>query len=361
MRFKTKTSPFYNSSNHINGVMLQVLYALMPGTIVMCVFFGWGILFNIVLAITFALVLEGVALKIRQRPVMPFLTDLSAITAAWLFALTLPPLVPWWIVLIGVFFAIIVAKQLYGGIGYNPFNPAMVGYAVLIVSFPFEMSQWINPNNELFGFMDSLHFVFGGAVPLDDTKTWDAITMATPLDEVKTGLRAATDYASIVAQSAYLKNFSQNTWLWSSLAFALGGAWLLYKKVIHWQIPIALLGSLALIASVFYLFVPNSFGSPVFHIISGASVLGAFFIATDPVSASTTPMGKIIYGACIGVLIYIIRTWGNYPDAIAFAVLIMNMAVPLIDYYTQPRTLGHTKNHINARRAKKQTKKEHEL
>jgi len=189
MKFKTKTSPFYNSTSNINGVMLQVLYALMPGTIVMCVFFGWGILFNIVLAIVFALALEAIALKIRNRPVMPFLSDLSATTAAWLFALTLPPLVPWWIVFVGIFFVIIVAKHLYGGIGYNPFNPAMVGYAVLIVSFPFEMSQWINPNNELFSFSESFSFVFGSEKP-----EWDAITAATPLDEIKTGFRAGAEY-----------------------------------------------------------------------------------------------------------------------------------------------------------------------
>lgn len=338
MKFKTKTSPHYNSTSNINGVMLQVLYALIPGTTVMCVFFGWGILFNIVLAILFALALEAVALKIRKRPIIPFLSDLSAVTAAWLFALTLPPLMPWWIVFVGIFFTIIVAKQLYGGIGYNPFNPAMVGYAVLIVSFPFEMSQWINPQNDLFGFADSFKYIFTNESP-----QWDAITMATPLDEVKTGLRSGLEYKSILADSIYLKSASQNTWLWSSLAFALGGVWLLYKKIIHWQIPLATLGSLALIASVFYVFSSDSFASPLFHIITGASVLGAFFIATDPVSASTTPMGKIIYGACIGLLIYIIRTWGNYPDAIAFAVLIMNMAVPLIDYYTQPRVLGHAK------------------
>ena len=338
MKFKTKTSPFYNSTSNINGVMLHVLYALIPGTIVMCAFFGWGILFNIVLAIIFALILEAIALKVRKRPIMPFLTDLSAITAAWLFALTLPPLVPWWIVFVGIFFAIIVAKQLYGGIGYNPFNPAMVGYAVLIVSFPFEMSQWINPNYQLHSLFESFRFIFTEATP-----DWDAITMATPLDEVKTELRAGIEYSAIVAKSAYLENIAANAWLWSSLAFALGGAWLLFKKIIHWQIPAALLGSLFIISAVFYLFSPTSFASPWFHIISGASILGAFFIATDPVSASTTPMGKIIYGACIGVLIYIIRTWGNYPDAIAFAVLIMNMAVPLIDYYTQPRVLGHSK------------------
>jgi len=345
MKFKTKTSPFYNSTSDINGVMLQVLYALMPGTAVMCFFFGWGILFNIVLAMLFAVFLEAIALKIRKRPVRPFLNDLSAITAAWLFALTLPPLMPWWIVFIGIFFAIIVAKQLYGGIGYNPFNPAMVGYAVLIVSFPFEMSQWINPNNDLLGFSDSIKFVFTNIAP-----EWDAITMATPLDEVKTGLRDGTDYSVILANSEYLQSASQNTWLWTSLGFAFGGAYLLYKKIIHWQIPVALLGSLTIISSIFYLYSPSSFASPIFHLISGASILGAFFIATDPVSASTTPIGKLIYGGFIGLLIYIIRTWGNYPDAIAFSVLIMNMTVPLIDYYTQPRVLGQsskskTENH----------------
>ena len=344
MKFKTKTSPFYNSTSNVNGVMLQVLYALMPGTVVMSVFFGWGILFNIVLAIIFALAFEAIALLVRNRPVKPFISDLSAITAAWLLALSLPPLVPWWIVFIGIFFAIIVAKHLYGGIGYNPFNPAMVGYAVLIVSFPFEMSQWINPNNELYGFLDCLKIVFSGVTP-----AWDAITMATPLDEMKTGFHAGMAYSDIIAKSAYLQSAGKNTWLWSSLAFALGGAWLLYKKIIHWQIPGALLASLALISSIFYLFSPTSFASPLFHIISGASILGAFFIATDPVSASTTPMGKIIYGACIGALIYIIRTWGNYPDAIAFAVLIVNMAVPLIDYYTQPRVLGHKKKILSGK------------
>ena len=319
--------------------MLHVLYALMPGTIVMCLFFGWGILFNVLLSITFALVLEAIALKIRQRPIMPFLSDMSAITAAWLFALTLPPLVPWWIVFVGIFFAIIVAKQLYGGLGYNPFNPAMVGYAVLIVSFPFEMSQWINPNNPLLSFTESLSFVFGTS-----NTEWDAITMATPLDEVKTGLRATIAYSSIINESENLANITQNAWFWSSLAFAGGGLWMLYKKIIHWQIPVSVIASLALLSSVFYVFSPENFASPLLHIISGATILGAFFIATDPVSASTTPMGKIIYGACIGALIYIIRTWGNYPDAVAFAVIILNMAVPLIDYYTQPRVLGHGKN-----------------
>jgi len=342
MKFKTKTSPFFNSSQNINSVMLQVLIALIPGTLTLMYFFGAGIFLNVIISIVFAVSLEIFALIIRKRPLLPFLSDLSAIVTAWLFALTLPPLVPWWIIFVGIFFAIIVAKHLYGGLGYNPFNPAMVGFAVLIVSFPFEMSQWIHPRTFEglgaydFGLVEQLGFIFG-----DQKPAWDAITMATPLDEVKTGLRAGTDYGKVLEGSSYLQTFSQNTWIWSSLAFILGGIWLLYKKVIQWQIPAALLGTLGLISGIFYVFSGDSFASPLFHITSGATILGAFFIATDPVSASTTPVGKLIYGASIGFFIYIIRVWGNYPDAIAFAVLIMNMAVPMIDYYTQPRVFGH--------------------
>lgn len=342
MKFKTKTSPFFNSTQNINSVMLQVLIALIPGTLTLMYFFGTGILLNVIISIVFAVSLEIIALIIRKRPLLPFLSDLSAIVTAWLFALTLPPLVPWWIIFVGIFFAIIIAKHLYGGLGYNPFNPAMVGFAVLIVSFPFEMSQWIHPRTlgdmgaYDFGFIEQLKFIFG-----DQKPAWDAITMATPLDEVKTGFSAGMDYTKILGGSSYLQTLSQNTWVWSSLAFSAGGIWLLYKKVIQWQIPAALLGILGLISGIFYFFSGDSFASPLFHITSGATILGAFFIATDPVSASTTPVGKLIYGASIGFFIYIIRVWGNYPDAIAFAVLIMNMAVPMIDYYTQPRVFGH--------------------
>jgi electron transport complex protein RnfD len=340
MKFKTDTSPFFSSPNNVNKVMLQVLLALIPGTLVMIYFFGWGILFNIVLAIIYAIGFEAFALFLRKRPITPFISDLSAIVTGWLFALTLPPLMPWYIVFVGVFFAIIIAKHLFGGLGYNPFNPAMVGFAVLIISYPFEMTQWIQAESfasQTYGFVDSLKLLLSNA----HTPEWDAITRATPLDEVKTGLRAGSNYSDIIKQSPYLHNNLSNTWLWSSLAYALGGLWLLYKKVIHWQIPVALLATLLIISSGFYLYDGNVYGSPMLHLFSGATMLGAFFIATDPVSASTTPTGKLFYAASIGFFIYVIRTWGNYPDAIAFSVLIMNMAVPMIDYFTQPRVFGH--------------------
>ncbi len=337
MKFKTNTSPFFSSNSNVSSVMLQVLLALIPGTLVMFYIYGWGVLINVVLAIIFAVGLETIALIIRKRPVLPFLYDLSAIVTAWLLALSLPPLIPWWIMLVGIFFAIIIAKHLYGGLGYNPFNPAMIGFAVLIVSFPFEVSQWIQDGSiagdTLPGFIESLKTTLGIATPPD----WDAISGATPLDDVKTGLRAGTAYAETAQQS----QFSLISWIYISIAFAIGGLWLLYKKIIHWQIPVSMIGALAIISTAMYLYSPEDFASPLLHIFGGATILGAFFIATDPVSASTTPFGKLIYGASIGFFIYIIRVWGNYPDAVAFAVLIMNMAVPLIDYYTQPRVYGH--------------------
>ncbi len=346
MKFKTNTSPFFGSTSNVSSVMLQVLLALIPGTLVMFYIYGWGVLINVVLAIVFAVVLETIALIMRKRPVLPFLYDLSAIVTAWLLALSLPPLIPWWILLVGIFFAIIIAKHLYGGLGYNPFNPAMIGFAVLVISFPFEVSQWIQNGqlgSTLPSLIESLNMVFSSTATID----WDAITMATPLDEVKTGLRAGTSYGKIAHQKTF--DSALGSWIYISLTFALGGIWLLYKKIIHWQIPVSMIGTLLILSGVFYIYSPEAFGSPLLHIFSGATMLGAFFIATDPVSASTTPRGKLIYGASIGFFIYIIRVWGNYPDAIAFAVLIMNMAVPLIDYYTQPRVYGHKKSHTKAK------------
>jgi electron transport complex protein RnfD len=243
---------------------------------------------------------------------------------------------------IGLFFAIVIAKHLYGGLGYNPFNPAMVGFAVLIVSFPLEMTQWPHPefdNLSLSSLLDSLQIVFNGVESLYSTNQWDAITMATPLDDVKTELKTGHYFSEIVQTNRY-GFVSGSAWEWISLAYLVGGLWLLYKGIIHWRIPVSLLLALSLMAVFFSYLSPDLRPSASFHLLSGATMLGAFFIATDPVSASTTPRGQLIYGASIGIFIYIIRTWGNYPDAIAFSVLIMNMSVPMIDYFTQPRVFG---------------------
>jgi len=340
MRFTTATSPHTPSTARLGAVMRHVIYALLPAVVTACWFFGWGVAINIVLAVVTALSAEAAVLTLRQRPVGPTLGDGSALVTALLLGLALPPLAPWWLVVVGTLFAIVIAKHLYGGLGFNPFNPAMIGYVVLLISFPREMTTWLAPQS-LSGVTltlgESLNFVFGNTLPA--AIQLDALTMATPLDSVKTGVGLGQSVATI-QQAPLFGQFGGLGWESMAGAYLLGGCWLLYKRIISWHIPLALLGSLALIATLFWLGNPERYASPLFHLFSGAAIVGAFFIATDPVTAATSLRGRLIFGAGIGLLTYIIRTWGGYPDAIAFAVLLMNMAAPTIDYYTKPRVFG---------------------
>lgn len=339
MRFNTASSPHMGPAHSVAGVMRQVLYALVPGTLAATWFFGWGVLINTLLAIVLALIFEAAVLAARQRPVKPFLSDYSAVLTAWLLALSIPPLSPWWLTAIAIFFAIVVAKQLFGGLGYNMFNPAMVGYAVVLISFPTEITQWPAPHmlTELhLSPLQSLQAIFTGTLP--PALSWDALTMATPLDTVKNQLGLNQTLSEIYANPLF-GSFSGKGWEWVGNAFALGGIYLIVRRVIDWRIPVAVLLSLGTVSTLFYLIDPDSYTSAPFQIFSGGALLGAFFIATDPVTASTTPLGRWFYGVGIGLLIYIIRS-GGYPDGVAFAVLLMNMVAPLIDYYTKPRVFG---------------------
>ncbi|HEC17815.1 MAG TPA: electron transport complex subunit RsxD [Gammaproteobacteria bacterium] len=345
MKLDTSSSPFIHSGANITGMMLRVCLALVPAIIAYTWFFGWGLCINIFIAVSTAVAAEALMLRIRQRPLKPFLSDGSAVVTGLLLAFCLPPFSPWWITVMGAAFAIVVAKQLYGGLGYNPFNPAMVGYVMLLISFPLEMTQWVPPNivNQLqIGFIDTLKIIFFGEYPY--TLSIDALSMATPLDTVKTELGLNVTVSEIVQGNAIFGDFAGVGWEWVGNWILLGGVWLIYKRIIGWQIPLALMGSLFTIAFFFFMLDPDTYPSPMFHLFGGATLLAAFFIATDPVSASTTPFGRILYGAGIGILIYVIRTWGSYPDGVAFAVLLMNMAAPTIDYYTQPRVYGHSKD-----------------
>ena len=344
MEFNTSSSPYPGVNTDVSRIMRQVLYALVPGTLAAIGFFGWGILINVLLATGFAVAMEAAALKLRHKPIAPALADNSAILTGWLFALALPPLAPWWLIFVGIFFAIVVAKQLYGGLGYNPFNPAMVGYVVLLISFPVQMTSWLPPimlAEHSFNLFQSLGIVFSGHLPAD--LSWDAITMATPLDTVKTEARLHSTISEIRANPLF-GNYSGKGWEWVANGFAVGGFWLIYKRIIPWQIPLTLLLALGIPAGILYLSNPDHFASPAFHIFSGGAMLGAFFIATDPVSGSATPKGRIIFAAGAGLLTFIIRNWGGYPDAIAFSILLMNMATPVIDQYTQPRVFGKTQH-----------------
>ena len=333
------SSPHVTNNDTVSRMMRQVLLALVPGILTSVWLMGPGILFNLVLAVSTALLAEALMLKLRQRPLMLFMRDHSAIVTAVLLAICLPPLVPWWIPVIGSVCAIVLAKHLYGGLGYNPFNPAMIGFVVLLIAFPVIMTGWIMPPaNTAFSFNEVWHFVFAHQLPTG--QTIDSLTAATPLDDVKTRLKADIPLKTIM-HHADTQTFIR-TWQWMSLAYLLGGLWLIYQRVIQWIIPVAMLTGLLTISLVFSQAQPAHFTSPWFHLLSGATMVGAFFIATDPVTAATTVRGRFYYGFGIGILVYIIRTWGGYPDGIAFAVLLMNMAAPMIDQVTQPKIYGST-------------------
>ena len=334
-------SPYITDAPTVSTIMFKVLLALVPGIAAYVWIYGGGILVSLTLATLTALTAEAVLLKIRQRPVKPYLMDMSAVVTAWLLALALPPLAPWWLVIVGTFFAIVIAKQLYGGLGYNPFNPAMVGYAALLISFPLIMTKWPAPlllAEHPLSFMDQLHFIFSHSLP-GDIKV-DAITSATPLDYLKTQLMLKHEVSSIT-QAPIFGAFGAKGGELVTGAYLLGGLYLLQQRIISWHLPTVFLASLATISLAFYAIEPNHFASPLFHLMSGASMLCAFFIITDPVSGPTTPRGKIYFAAGVGVLTYLIRVYGGYPDGVAFAVLLMNMCVPLIDALTQPRVFGH--------------------
>ncbi|MGQ9832021.1 MAG: electron transport complex subunit RsxD [Thermochromatium sp.] len=335
------SSPHVPRINRVDQVMREVLLALIPGLLVMTWFFGWGTLITSVLATVFALAAEAAVMLLRGRPPSSALRDLSAVVTAVLFALSVPPTLPWWLILLGMLFAIVLVKQLYGGLGYNPFNPAMAAYVFLLVSYPVAMTSWLTPAGlaeHPLSFMESLHLILNGALPTG--LEWDAVSSATPLNEMRSKLNLGLTLDQI-GQSPTWGWLGGRGWEWVGIAFLCGGLYLLWRRTITWHIPVSMLLGLTTAAALFWAMDPQTHPTPLFHLFSGATMLGAFFIATDPVTACTTKKGQIVFGAGIGLIVYVIRSWGGYPDAVAFAVLLMNIAAPTIDYYTQPRVFGH--------------------
>ncbi len=330
------TSPHAHGPMSTNRIMQNVLLALIPGVVVLTSFFGFGTLVNIIWGCALALAFETIALLLRGRPPVFYLKDYSAVVTATLLCIALPPYSPWWLIAVGIGSAILIAKHLYGGLGYNPFNPAMVGYVVLLISFPVQMTAWSPPQGvgEVPGLVDAIQALF---VPA----SFDGVTMATPLDLLKQNNGLLIE--DLWQQTPQFGRWGGLGWEWANIAFLAGGLWLLYQGIFTWHAPVAMLVSLGVMASLFYDGGSSaSGGSPLFHWLSGATMLGAFFIVTDPVTSAVSLRGRLIYGALIGALVYLIRVWGNYPDALAFAVLIMNFAAPFIDYYTQPTSYGHS-------------------
>ncbi len=328
------TSPHATGANRTQRVMLLVVAACAPGALTLIWLFGIGTLINLLWASLVALAVEAAILKIRQRPIAFYLRDGSALVTALLLALALPPYAPWWLTSVAVGFAIVFGKQLYGGLGQNPFNPAMLGYVVVLISFPLEMTTWPAPHSV--GPLAGVQQILGlASLP-------DGWSQATALDSLKINKSLTMD--ELWAANPAFGRIGGAAVEWVNAAFLLGGLFLLRKRVITWHAPLGMLAALSLFSLLFWNGNgSDSNGSPLFHLFSGATMLGAFFIVTDPVSGATSNLGRLIFGAGVGLLVYIIRTWGGYPDGVAFAVLLMNLAAPTIDYYTRPRTYGHSK------------------
>jgi electron transport complex protein RnfD len=321
MRFETAGAPHVIAGFTVPRVMTQVLVALVPVAIAQVALFGPRVLLQLAVCAATALACEAMALRARRIEARRFLADGSVLVTAALLALSVPPLLPWWLAAFGTAVAVLLGKHAYGGLGCNPFNPAMVGYAVLLVSFPVEMTRWSVPSL---------------GVP------WDAVTGATALDQLRTGLGQRLTMQEIFALPPFgLLGDAGGQWI--NATALLGGLYLLARGIVRWHIPAAMLVGLALPAALAHTFDPGAHAAATFHLFSGATMLGAFFIATDPVSAATSDRGRLYYGAGVGALTWVIRTWGGYPDGIAFAVLLMNLAAPLLDRYTVPRIHGHPK------------------
>ncbi|MDZ7753695.1 MAG: RnfABCDGE type electron transport complex subunit D [Gammaproteobacteria bacterium] len=338
LRVDAAGAPYITPAPGVGRVMVLVVAALVPGIAAHVALFGWGLLVNITLAVAAALVFEALMLAIRGRPVVSFLADGSAVVTAVLLALCLPPMAPWWLPVTGAFIAIVGAKQLYGGLGYNPFNPAMAGYAVLLIAFPLELSTRTLPlalQQAPPDLAATIAYSLGGG----GAAGLDAMTAATPLDRLRTGVGLGQAMAEIRAAPVF-GALAGRGMEWVNLAFLAGGVVLVALRIISWHIPVSMLATLAAVAGIAHLAGPEHYADPLFHLLGGATMLGAFFIATDPVTAATTPAGKLVYGAGIGLLIYAIRAWGGYPDGVAFAVLLMGLTVPLLDTYLRPRIFG---------------------
>lgn len=335
--------PHAHRPNHVGRIMGQVMLALLPATLFGFYLFGWPAVYLFVVTVLAAVVAEAACLVVAGKAVRPALLDGSALLSGWLLALTLPPWAPWWIGVLGAVLAIVVAKQVFGGIGQNLFNPAMVARVALLISFPVEMTTFLAPT-PLFdpaapGALQALGITFGA------TGGFDAVSSASILGHVRT---AMTGDATL--PQALSGHYDAWALAWggapgslgetSALLLLLGGAWLLYRRIISWHIPVAMLTTLALAASVMHLVDPGRYPDALYHLLSGAALMGAFFIATDLVTSPVTPRGQLIFGAGCGLLVFVIRTWSSYPEGVAFAVLLMNAATPLIDHYVKPRIYG---------------------
>ena len=322
------SSPHIHSGNTVRRVMLDVLIALVPAFAASCAFFGWDAPRLVAICVASCLATEWACRRMMGRE--NTLGDLSAAVTGVLLAFNLPPSLPWWMAVVGSVVAIAVAKQVFGGLGCNPFNPALVGRAFLLISFAGAMTTW-TPS----GWMDP--------------SVADAVTTATPLGATKEAFRAAQAapfaFDAPMAWRFFLGDMNGSLGETSALAILLGGAYLLVRGVITWHTPVAYLGTVAAYAAILRAVAPAASMPVPFHLLAGGLMLGAFFMATDMVTTPISRKGQFLFGVGCGVLTMVFRTVvsGAYPEGTSFAILVMNAFTPLINRLFRPHVFGYRK------------------
>jgi len=317
------SSPHILDQDSVPKIMWDVVLALAPALVVSFFLFGLPVARVLLVSVLGCLLFEWVSLKCRGRSAAPLYDGSAAVTGV-LLAMNLPSTSPDWMVLVGAFVAMVIGKHIFGGLGHNPFNPALLARVFLLISWPVEMTTW--------------------AVPRGSAAASDAVTAATPLGALKTGLMSK----GVIEES--VRNYSMTDMAlgvqggslgeMSAIALLLGAAYLLWRKRITWHIPVSFIATVFVLTGIFWMIDSDRYMDPVFHMFAGGLILGAFFMATDMVTCPVTASGMLIFGAGCGAITVVIRLWGGYPEGVAFSIILMNSFTPIIDRYTAPSRYG---------------------
>jgi len=341
-------APHTTTINSAGRVMATVMAALAPATLFGFWLYGWPAVYLWLITVGFAMLGEAFCLRLMGRQAAPVLFDGSAILTGWLLAVSLPPWAPWWIGAFGGLFATVLGKQVFGGLGQNLFNPAMVARVALLISFPLQMTAWVAPL-PLFsagapGLIAGLQITLKGVAP-----GFDAVASASLLGFAKTELSRGVDLLQPLLHApaqAWYGSRAGSLGETAAWLIAGGGVAMMFLRIITWHIPLAMLAGIAVPAAILHAVDPARYLDAGTHLLSGGAMLGAFFIATDYVTSPNTQKGQLIFGAGCGLLTWVIRTWAGYPEGVAFAVLLMNSLTPIIDSYVRPRIYGRDRKGV---------------
>ena len=313
-------SPHIHGELSVKRIMYTVTLALVPAFLSSIYFFGWDAIRVTAIAVASCVLTEWIIQKYLIKGECT-INDGSAVLTGVLLAFNIPSSLPWWMIVVGSIVAIGIAKMSFGGLGKNPFNPALVGRVFMLISFPAAMTTWPSPS------------------PIFKSKILDAVSGPTPLGVLKEGgveaLTSRFNYWDML-----IDNYGGSLGEISAIAIIIGGVYLIIRKIIDWQTPVIIIGTVTLVAGICWLIDPSTYVNPLFHVLGGGLLLGSFFMASDMVTSPMTIKGKCLYAFGIGLITIIIRLWGSYPEGMSFSILIMNALVPLINKGFRPKRFG---------------------